>query len=77
MGTGFEEQFRSLRAKIDDQLIMGDQVVTTLDTVGATVANANNQLDELSKKKEKLKGKLSEMQRQGEAADKSYLEQVY
>jgi hypothetical protein len=72
----YKESFEQLRAQYDDLIVSGDSMNSLLSLSGGTVSAANNQINQLTKKKDMLKAEKDSIERQSQAADKSFLEEV-
>jgi hypothetical protein len=73
---GYKELFQTLRAQYDDILVTGNSLNALVELAGATTNGANAQLNTLQKRKDVLLAEIKGQKRAGEAADKSFLEDI-
>ncbi len=73
---GYKDLFQTLRAQYDDLLVTGNSLHSLVELAGATTNGANSQIDALQKRKDILIAEIKANKRVGEAADKSFLEDI-
>lgn len=72
----FKNTFTQMRAEFDNLLIAGNNAAAIASLTGATTAEANGQLSELSKKKDMTLAEIKNLRTQIEASDRTFLDKV-
>ena len=72
----FKNTFTQMRAEFDNLLIAGDNAAAIANLTGASTAEANTQLSELTKKKDMTMAEIKHLRTQVEASDRTFLDTV-
>ncbi len=72
----FKDTFATLRAQADDLLRMGDSQAALANLTGNSIRGVNQEYKQLEKRKQTLIADVEAHQRQSDAANKSFLEDI-
>jgi hypothetical protein len=72
----FKDTFAGLRAEYDSLLVAGNNTSVMASLAGTTTASANDQLNELSRKKDRLLSQIKATRVEAEAADRGFMDSV-
>jgi hypothetical protein len=72
----FKDTFAQLRSQFDELIITGDNAAVVGNLTGSSVAEVNNQISELTKKKDMVMAEIHSLRTQVEASDRSFLDKV-
>ena len=72
----FKDTYAGLRAEYDSLLVVGNNTSVMATLAGTTTSSANEQLNELSKKKDVLVSQIKATRVQAEAADRGFMDSV-
>jgi hypothetical protein len=72
----FKNTFTQMRAEFDNLLIAGDNAAAIASLTGSTTSEANNQLNELTKKKDMTIAEMKQLRAKIEASDRTFLDTV-
>jgi hypothetical protein len=72
----FTATFDQYRAEYDNLIVTGDSVSTMADLTGGTTNQANQQLNEVTKKKDMLLAEIKAVRSQVEAIDRGFLDSI-